>query len=62
MWYFKYYENYIYYWEIKKYNINGNIYDLKTKIEETWEDNDKGGEKYRKELEKSLNKNIGLKI
>ena len=62
MWYFKYYENHIYYWEIKKYNINGNIYDLKTKIEETWEDNDKDGEKYRKELEKSLNKNIGLKI
>ena len=61
-WCFKYYENFIYYWEIKKYNIKGNIYDLKTKIEETWEDNDKDGEKYRKELEKSLNKNIGLKI
>ena len=62
LWYFKYYENFIYYWEIKKYNVNGNIYDLKTKIEETWEDNDKDGEKYRKELEKSLNKNIGLSI
>ena len=61
-WCFKYLEYRIYYWEIKKYVINGNIYDLRTKIEENWEDSDKDGEKHRKERESSLNQNIGLKI
>ena len=59
---FTYYEYRVYYWEIKKYIINGNIYDLKAKIEEGWEDSDKDGEKHRKEMEKSLNHNIKLKI
>ena len=59
---FTYYEYLVYYWEIKKYIINGNIYDLKAKIEEGWEDSDKDGEKHRKEMEESLNHNIKLKI
>ena len=59
---FTYYEYLVYYWEIKKYIINGNIYDLKAKIEEGWENSDKDGEKHRKEMEISLNHNIKLKI
>ena len=50
------------YWEIKKYIINGGIYDLKIKNDETWEDDDEEGEKLRREKEKELNNNIKLKV
>lgn len=59
---FNYIEYFIIYWEIKIYNINGKLYKLRTKREETWEDNDNDGEKHRKNLERELNKNINLKV
>ena len=62
-WYcFKYTEYLIYYYEVKKYNINGKIYDLRSKFEETWEDDEEKGEKYRSKLERNLNDNNGIKM
>ena len=38
-------ENHIKYWEVKQYYINGHPFELKNLHLETWEDDDKEGEK-----------------
>ena len=60
-WWFCKKEYHICYDEIKKYIIKGRSFDLRTKIEETWEDDDEKGEEYRIKLEKRLNENIQVK-
>ena len=54
-------ENHIKYWEVKQYYINGHPFELKNLHLETWEDDDKEGEKLRKKIESQLNRNYHIK-
>lgn len=53
----------VYYWEIKLYNFNGNIYKISSFKEKNWESkNDSNkAEKHRIKMEKEVNKIYGLK-
>ena len=52
-------EYHVYYYEIKLYNFKGNIYKYKAFKNDTWETDDKEGEKYRRELESKANRGQG---